>query len=342
MRLQLLLVVGVAASCVATPHVTVVSSGKDGGSDERASEAGANVAVVSRSSGCGMALPADQPMTIPGSPNGYLRFSVMQTGATLGTPDDSKAVERTFWVRVPADYDPNTPLRVVYIGQGCGEGGNANLNTYALFDESSGGTEEAIYVAVDLPPGSTCYDIASGVQSQEWEAFQLFHDVVESHYCADNNRIFVAHWASDDHGRSLADMWGCYFAGIPTPPRKFAPRYAIRGEATVSNDSPPTPPPLPCNGPVAGIWIHDTSGSDGDDSLDVVLAANGCTGSPAVTWPDATWTEPNAPPPCVQYVDCPKEYPVVFCKTVGEGADEQSGRAISAFRRFFDMMNPVP
>jgi hypothetical protein len=42
---------------------------------------------------------------------------------------------------------------------------------------------------------------------------------------------------------------------------------------------------------------------------------------------------------CVQYTDCPKEYPVVFCTTNGQGHNDQSNRAIPGFKDFFDMMN---
>ncbi len=58
--------------------------------------------------------------------------------------------DRQFFVRVPADYDPDRPYRVVYIGQGCGAQRAGKTNTYALFDESQGGSEEAVYVGVSV------------------------------------------------------------------------------------------------------------------------------------------------------------------------------------------------
>ena len=88
-------------------------------------------------------------------------------------PIPAKAGPRTFWVRVPADYDPNRAYRVVYLGQGCGGTQIANLITYPLFRASLGGAEQAIYVALDVPENmanADCYDDAAGLASQEWEA----------------------------------------------------------------------------------------------------------------------------------------------------------------------------
>ena len=116
-------------------------------------------------------------------------------------------------MRVPVDYDPNHKYRIVYIGQGCGGYDVANTSTLQLFKETSGGTEEAIYVALDIPTdmaNQDCYDNRDGPSSQEWEAFELFHTVVDSNYCVDNDRVYVSGYST---GGWLTNMWGCYFAG---------------------------------------------------------------------------------------------------------------------------------
>ena len=255
---------------------------------------------------------------------------------SLAATDPSKAVDRLFWIRVPANYDKNKAYRVVYIGQGCG-GGNGRDNTWTLFDESRGGSEQAIYVAMALPPNNpngACYDNEAGLSSQEWEAFELFHKTVESKYCADNNRVYIAGYSS---GGWVANMWGCYFAGIPDPPRKFAPGFRLRGQAAVTGGLPAIPP---CNGPVAAIWIHDAGDTanviaGNYAARDRVLAANGCAGSPTAPWAPMSDV-------CVQYTACPKQYPVVFCTTNGQGHGDQPTRALPAFDKFFDMMDPMP
>jgi poly(3-hydroxybutyrate) depolymerase len=308
--------------------------------------------TLGRGAGCGKPLPAAQPMTVPGTPKGYLQYTVMGTGATLAGPQPQKAAPRTFWVRVPVDYDPNRAYRVVYLGQGCGGYGMANTSTYQLYKESAGGTEQAIYVALDIPTdmaNEDCYDNRDGPSSQEWEAFELFHTVVDANYCVDNDNVFVAGYST---GGWLANMWGCYFAGDGahpangTPggagvsPRRFAPRYHLRGQAVVNGGEPDNNPP--CNGPVAAIWIHDTSDANAvavdSAALARTLRMNGCEGSPTAPW------HPEIPglSVCQQYTACPESYPVVFCETNYCHSDDHEV-AIPAFTLFYDQVSvPSP
>jgi hypothetical protein len=307
--------------------------------------------VAPSSGGCGKPLPVDpvmQAMTVAGRPTGYTHYQVTGTGATLDGTIPAKAGPRTFWVRVPADYDPNHKYRVVYIGQGCGGYEAANSFTYQLFDEAKGGTEQAIYVALDIPrdmANQDCYDDRDGLRSQEWEAFELFHTFVDGNFCVDNDDVFITGLKT---GGNLGNMWGCYFAGDgqhpwngqaggpgAAMPRRFAPRYHIRGQAVVSGNEPENNPP--CNGPVAAIWIHDKMSPlpyAGDEAaLARVLRMNGCEGSPTAPWhPDLPW----AASVCVRYTACPTRFPVVFCTTSGYGMSDQRERAIPAFRLLFD------
>jgi poly(3-hydroxybutyrate) depolymerase len=393
--------------------------------------------------GCGKQLPDNQVPTVPGQPMGYTQFTVMGTGATLDGTIPAKAGPRTFWVRVPANYDPNHKYRVQYIGQGCGGYGVANTSTIQFFKEASGGTEEVIYVALDIPTDKAnmdCYDNQAGAKSQEWEAFQLFHDFVDSHYCVDNDRVYISGYST---GGWLTDMWGCYFAGDgnaawngnPQPivssmsldlpggveltsragqvgdasagdamsmdsgapdgaiggaggaggaagaagasgaggaagaagaagggagaggaagsgaggaggsgtgqicARKFAREYHIRAQLGVSGSEPDNQPP--CNGPISAIWIHDLM--DGNPyagnhvaALGRVLKMDGCFSANPPTKP---WHEDiMGVGVCVQYTDCPKEYPVVFCTTTGQGHADQHLRAIPGFTTFLKEM----
>jgi poly(3-hydroxybutyrate) depolymerase len=187
--------------------------------------AGEVVARAQINLGCGKPLPANQVQTAPGTPKGYTSYKVIGTGANLtNNPVPTKAGPRTFWVRVPVDYDPNHKYRVVYVGQGCGGYEVANTATLQLYKEASGGTEEAIYVALDIPrdmANQDCYDNRDGPSSQEWEAFELFHTVVDSTYCVDNDRVYVSGYST---GGWLTDMWGCYFAGDGQNPWNGTPK----------------------------------------------------------------------------------------------------------------------
>jgi poly(3-hydroxybutyrate) depolymerase len=163
--------------------------------------------------GCGKDLPAMQIPTVKDKPTGYTHYMVQGTGDTLAAMQPTKVGPRTFWVRVPQDYDPSHKYRTVYIGQGCGGYNVANTSTVQFFKETTGGDEEAIYVALDIPTdmaNQDCYDNRDGPASQEWEAFQLFHDLIDDTYCVDNNRVYISGYST---GGWLTNMWGCYFAG---------------------------------------------------------------------------------------------------------------------------------
>jgi hypothetical protein len=231
---------------------------------------------------------------------------------------------------------------------GCGPFNAANTSSYQLFREALGGTEQAIYVAMDLPTNMAnmnCYDNRDGALSQEWEAFELFHSVVDENYCVDNNRIYVAGYST---GGWLANMWGCYFAGdgqnpasTPGVPRKFAPRYRIRGQAAVTGGEPANNPP--CNGKVAAVWIHD-SGDNANPiagniaALERVGKMNGCDTTYMNTAIQEPWhpEHPLLGNVCKRFTSCAASTPVVFCTTVGLARTDHSERFIPALKFLFD------
>jgi poly(3-hydroxybutyrate) depolymerase len=308
-----------------------------------------DITAVWKGKGCGKGLPTDpmQVETEVGKPTGYTQWKVMGTGATISGPQPQKAGPRTFWVRVPIDYDPNKPYRVVYIGQGCGGYKIANTNTLPLFKEALKGSEQAIYVALDIPENNVnmdCYDNRDGKSSQEWEAFELFHKVVDENYCVDNNRVYVSGYST---GGWLANMWGCYFGGgiDTTKARLFAPCYHIRGQAAVTGGEPTEQPT--CNGPVAAIWIHDKNDNGNQisgniNALTRVGRTNGCPTNYEDQSIQELWhpEEPLLNNICKKFKNCPADYPVIFCTTEGLGHADQKERATVAFTKFFDELEP--
>jgi poly(3-hydroxybutyrate) depolymerase len=205
--------------------------------------------------GCGVdPFAAGQLHAMTNKPTGYTHYTVQGTGATLLQNIPSKVGPRTFWVRLPVDYDMTKKYRTVYIGQGCGGYGVANTQTYALYNKSMGGDDEAIYVALDIPTDHAnmdCYDNRDGPSSQEWEAFQLIHTFVDQHFCVDNDRVYVSGYST---GGWLQNMWGCYFAGDGEHPWNGKPggatvdagagdapmSQADASDAPLTSDAPPS------------------------------------------------------------------------------------------------------
>ena len=270
----------------------------------------------------------------------YVAYTVPITGETLGEPDTTHD-EREIWVRLPDDYDPNTPYRIVYLTVGCGGPGTSG---YPLWDDAQGGDPNAIYVGLsrpdpppDPPSQSTCYDTRGGLDSIEWESLEKDHYFVSERFCIDDNKVYTGGYSG---GAWLSNMYSCYFGGIPEPPRKFLPNVALRGAMAVAGcwvDGNP-----PCNGPVGGLWIHDESDmapnaySCAQEQRDRVLAQNGC--AEGADGPTETWEVGGGAGECVKYTNCPAEYPVIFCTTQGRGHGASNDIAIPEFTRMIHEM----
>jgi poly(3-hydroxybutyrate) depolymerase len=273
------------------------------------------------------------PLPMPTTHGRYVPFQVMTTGATLAEPQPAQAAVRSFWVRVPADYDPNKAYRTVFQTGSCGA--PAANTALPLYDTSLGGSDEAIYVAIDPggnPTTPACYDMSSGLESREYEAFALIHDAVAARFCVDEDRVFVA-----SLGDSVSDQLGCFFGGGPDASRPFGRALHVRGQ--VLSDGLGEPPMLPrCKGPVAAIWF-DNSQVQPQTRLSAASfarleAQNGCTG---------TMTTPFSPtfPACQAATGCPTGFPVVLCSIVF-GRTDHIAEQVAVFETFIEQVESAP
>lgn len=293
-------------------------------------------AAPSKSSGCGRALPPEQM-------DFFSNFHVDQTGATLADPQPTRAGERQFYVQVPDDYDRERPYRVVYQDRReCNGRGALDTTAKDLSRKDAGGDDQAVYVDVLGPIDgleTTCYDTDSGDDSIEYEAFALMHEFVESHYCVDNDRIFVE---GVERGGALANLLGCYFAG--TDARQFSPRWSIRGRAVVDGWLPESTP-TPCNGPGAAIWLQAPNDNAAQAALALALESNGCDET-SVPWAPAAQIAGLAPRACQLYTGCDadtrQQFPLVYCTADQIGGAARAALAIPTFTAFFDSLDPTP
>jgi hypothetical protein len=250
------------------------------------------------------------PLRLLGS---YIEDHISITGPDLDATNQPKVRDRTYFVRLPANYDPTVPYPVVYLGPGCGA--NAASDVLRLYTFSM---NDAILVAImPLPEFGACFD--ESVSSVEYPYFDAVHKTIESSFCVDPDRQFFAGFST---GARLGYMFDCFFPDV------------LRATASIRGGLPPLPT---CKKhPIAQWTVSDTldTGSPYSEAVQAagdVFAQNGCTGTFMSPMPpvgcgasctpyDNGATPLNAnTPTCVRYVGCPNDYPIVFCSTQNSG-----------------------
>jgi hypothetical protein len=254
--------------------------------------------------GCGM-----DPIQPLGS---YFEYHISIAGPDLDTNNQPKLRDRTYFVRLPMNYDRTLPYPVVYLGPGCG--GNTASDVLRLYAYSM---NDAILVAVmPLPEFGACFD--ESINSVEYPFFDALHKKVESSFCVDPDQQFYAGFST---GARLGYMLDCVFPGV------------LRATASVRGGLPQLPT---CrNHPIAMFNLNDTTETGNPYSEAVkaaqgVFAQNGCVGTfvspmpPTGCGTSCTTYDPMASPltvtpTCVRYVGCPTAYPIIFCSTTNQG-----------------------
>ena len=275
-------------------------------------------ALVSVSSGCGNSTRSGVGGTSGSGGDGGVMGAGGSTGAGGGTADASRDaatgcgiagavtgvllsqsitvgnLARTYVLSVPKNYNPDTPLALIFGWHCSGETGAAARQEFSIEPAAAG---QAIFV---YPDGLG----AAGATGWDWTATGRdveFFDALVNHlagtYCIDRNRIFSTGWSD---GGIFTNALGCFRGNV------------LRAIAPIAGWPPST---SNCVGNV-GAWIAHASNdpivdftSGGIATRDFWIARNGCS----------TTTVPVAggPAVCVEYEDCEPDLPVVWCVHTG-------------------------
>jgi hypothetical protein len=256
-------------------------------------------------SGCGMA-----PVQTTGT---YVQYHMSVAGPDLDVNTQPKVRDRTYFVRLPTNYDRTVPYRVVYLGPGCG--GNTATDVLQIYKFSM---NDAILVAMmPLPEFGACFDETAA--SVEYPYFDAVHKKIESSFCVDPARQFFAGFST---GARLGYMLDCAFPDV------------LRATASIQGGLPSLPACKPK--PIAMFNVSDTLETGNPYSQAVqatqrVFAQNGCTGTfmspmpPTGCGTSCTSYDPMATPlvaitpSCVKYLGCPGDYPIIFCSSSNAG-----------------------
>lgn len=236
----------------------------------------------------------------------FVKFPLTVTGQATAS------LNRLYYVRLPANYDPSHAYRVVYLGPGCGQAQDTMTNRKGLPFESDpiavsaktdailvqlepGQYNPAEYNPANCRPGNTsgctttsayCFDDwaylstipdgVAGVVAIERAYFDLLHKTIEANYCVDPGHQFYSGYSS---GGWLAQQLGCWFPDV------------LRAQANVTGG---LPPPIKANvmgandycvkKPIAAFLIHNNPDpsnafSGSVDSASRLFKLNGCTGT---------------------------------------------------------------
>lgn len=250
------------------------------------------------------------------------------------------SITRTYFVKLPVNYDRNKPYRLIYEGTSCGGGPTAVPDFTPL-----AGADGVIAIAMqrrdgvhtDGPGGPNCFDDWNSM-SIEYPFFETMHLAVSKALCFDAHRVFIVGHSS---GAWLANNVGCYFGSkyiraISPHEGGFSqqPNYPVYGP-------PPTGMPT-CNDlPTPGLWQHNHDDPNNPISANIraitrALKVNRCTDTDFATAKTAPYAAPGTNGVCKQYTSCPKEFPIVFCDpaTGGHTGNMMFGAAWQFFKAF--------
>jgi hypothetical protein len=297
------------------------SVGGSGGSNNDAApktDVGGGSDAVSASPGCGMAAPTDPPQVADN--HNYQEFTISVSATTMSSfaTSSPSSFNRLYYVRLPDNYDPTKPYRVIYLGPGCGAAQDISPTSRKglPFDTDSIATDaksNAILVQMEqgfynpatynstscVPNGggtSTtacqyCFDDWADIAAanpipdsldkvaMEKAYFDALHKQIEATYCVDKNREFFTGYSS---GGWLAQQLGCWFPDV------------LRAQGNVTGGLPPvlvtntlgtTAPNDYCvQHPIAAFLLHNSPDQSNAFQGSVngaqrLFALNGCTGS---------------------------------------------------------------
>ncbi len=217
---------------------------------------------------------------------------------------DVNGLEREFNIRIPANYDPNVPYRLIFAWHWLtGTAARVQSAGYYGLESRSGGS--TIFVAGqgldsngDMEygwPDSNGRDVAFARALLDW---------VRTRYCIDSKRIFSTGWS---YGGMFSNRLGCQMGDV------------FRAIAPMSGSGPSR---SGCVGQVAAWISHGdqdptVSLASGQGSRDYWLGTNHCTMT----------SMPTDPSPCVAYQGCDGGFPVHWCVFAGGHMQPNFGSA---------------
>ncbi len=278
------------------------SAGMSGGGSSAGAGGSGGASPAMRSSGCGMA-------------------TTQVLGSWVEQPKlmvNNKA--RQWWVWLPTGYDPMRAYPVIFTFHGCG--GESN---YIPMQKQTG--SDAIVVrGTGADNGCWTY----GLEGDDVKFFDAMLTQLQTQSCMDSSRVFAMGYSS---------------GGWMTNTLECSRGDKLRGTGTLSGGRAGNG--MNCKGKFARATVHDLQdptnpfddwtgtdnklhkGQGASPELDRVLVQNHCMTAAPVMEP---------PAPCARYQGCDAGYPVIACRTTGQGHNRQDALAMDVFWKLFSSL----
>jgi poly(3-hydroxybutyrate) depolymerase len=254
--------------------------------------------------------------------------SISQYNNGIPISIDVSGVIRRYILRVPTDYNNNTPYRLIVAFHAL-DGNDKQMDDLGYYDLLSRSQNTTIFVAPNgQKNGLPCSGTASGESGCGWpntsgSDMALTDAVVaqiEENFCVDRNRIFATGWS---YGASMSYEVGCQrpFAGTSAT-------WGVRGIAIYSGGQLSGRCQPDGNYPVAFYASHGTNDSVICYDLN---ASNGCVKANGMGGVElcqtfavadgCTWQTPTKVTTgdhvCTKMAGCKAGFPVEFCSFSG-------------------------
>lgn len=208
---------------------------------------------------------------------------------------DVKGTTREYVVEVPANYDSNTPYKLIFAWHGLG--GTAAMTARGWFGLGAYADNSAIFIAGQAQGQGMNASWAIHPDESDMDYTRAMLEWAEANYCIDTGRVFSI---GVSNGGMMSNIVGCELGDL------------FRAIAVIAGGGPQGYATTPCKGQVAAWITHGNQDNNvpfsyGVRSRDYWTGANGC---------DAT-TVNVTPAPCVEYQGCDDGFPVQFCEHDG-------------------------
>jgi poly(3-hydroxybutyrate) depolymerase len=218
--------------------------------------------------------------------------------------------DRQWWVWLPTGYDPTRAYPVVFTFHGCG-----GANNFIPMQKQTG--SDAIVVrGTGADNGCWTY----GTEGDDVKFFDAMLAQLQTQSCMDTSRVFAMGYSS---------------GGWMTNTLECSRGDKLRATGTLSGGRAGNG--MNCKGKFARATVHDLTDPvnpfdkmGASPELDRVLAQNHCkTSEPPVM---------EAPAPCARYQGCDAGFPVIACRTMGQGHNRQDTLAMDVFWKLFSSL----